>query len=230
VQSVADRIPQLVAPVSNLLAADKGEAKEVEKQAAKVEKTEEAAGPEGTEAAKEKVNNVYMDKIKQNSEAYYNELGVAQYGYSLEDWNRVLAQATDNYNPKKVAGILFKGQPDERKKYLQTYDTYLKLKDIDLEAALAPGKEAPGWQQGILAFQGKEAPTPKASSVTEADRLKDIIAAASSDSKLPRSELDKRIQLISKDKKLKMPDKIAELKRMFSTYGIDMGLYEGVGV
>lgn len=220
---VADKTPKLVGPLIQLSAESNGPPA---KTLAPIKKAEEQVGEQATEEAKQAVNSAFQERLDKNIAMYYYQLGVGNYGYSMEEWQAALQVATNNYDPSMCAGLLFKGDPEGKKAYVDNYKNYLNYKRIDLEQALSiPEKKKDLWSGFIERQTGvpqTEAPR------TEADRLKAVILATTS--KLPRAELDRLINQISQLKGYSMQDKIDELERELSVYGFDPNLYRGVGV
>jgi len=130
-----------------------------------IEKTEATTSPEAKETAKEQVNAAWADRIREKLNGMYDLYIAPQYGsmMSRDQFVAAIAQATDNFDPRYTAGAIF---PDkqEREHYLRSYESALKLQDIDLEQALEGNR-------GVLGLGGKDTETKIAY-----DQLRDFAA------------------------------------------------------
>jgi len=95
----------------------------------KIITSEETATPETVETAKADVNEKYMGVLKSTLQQDYQQYFANQMSY--EDFEKQVADLTDNFNPVKTAGVIFK-DPSQRDKYLKDYNIALKLKDVDV--------------------------------------------------------------------------------------------------
>jgi hypothetical protein len=188
-------------------------------ETAPVEAAEAQVGPQGTEEAKQETNAAFRDRVIGELQKAWGGLQAAGTRMSFEEFTSLVGQYTNDFDPKMAAPILFP-DPEERQRYLKTYEQALALKGMDLSGA----------------FGGMRYSDP--------ERDKNILAKRSLQNWMagllggPEKMADPRLaELVEKDieaiRRLRLPvaEKEAALRKLLQVnYGIDFDMLSQYGV
>lgn len=183
------------------------------------EAAEAQAGPQGTEEAKQETNAAFRDRVIGELQKAWGGLQAAGTRMSFEEFTTLVGQYTNDFDPKMAAPILFP-DPEERERYLKTYEQALALKSLDVPGAF-----------GSMRYFDPE-------------RDKNILAKRSLQNWMagllggPEKMADPRLaELVEKDveaiRRLRLPvaEKEAALRKLLQVnYGIDFDMLNQYGV
>ena len=153
VKGVADKVgeyapklaalaPRVAGAAPSILGRDEVQAEidpkaEADTAAASVQDTEAQVEPDKVEEAKQETNSKWADRVNQNIGQAFYLYGLDQMGISLEEFQDAVRQATNDFDPKLSAEIVF-DDDKERTAFLKDYDRALQYKAINVPEALTP--------------------------------------------------------------------------------------------
>jgi hypothetical protein len=195
---------------------------------ASVAQSEAQATPEAVQAAREKVNTAYSDRVMQALQQDWVNIFAgpfAQYGLKYEDFVQMVGSVTGGFDdPKKTARIVFRDKP-EREQFLRDYDAALRFGQQDVGAALEYA--AP---QGIVS--SITSPRPATSNLAHKnliDYLSSVSQGGKEASEADRKRIEERIRIIA-GMKIPQEQKKKMVEEMLASYGIDLSRLSGMGL
>ena len=219
--SVLERAAEAEPAVKEAITGEPAEEAQAAKASAQA--SEAAAAPEAVEAAKEEVKTAWADKVENNIQTAYYQYGVADMGYSYEEFLEAVREGTNNFDPTIAAEIVFDDEK-ERAEFLKDYDKALQYKSIDVGAALDPNA---GGFMGLLG--------PSAGQKSSRSQLTDYIArVAGEDPMLMDAKKKKKIadtvKRISGMKGSDADKQSALLRELQANYGVDYARLADLGL
>ncbi|HXK36978.1 MAG TPA: hypothetical protein VJ553_05355 [Candidatus Paceibacterota bacterium] len=195
---------------------------------AAVSQSEAQATPETVQAAREKVNTAYRDRVMQAlQQDWVNTFAgpFAQYGLKWDDFVQMVGSVTGGFDdPRKTARILFHDKA-EREGFLRDYDAALKFGQQNVGAAL----EYAAPQRLISSITS---PKPATSNLAYQDLinyLSGVSEGGKEVSETARKRIEERVRLIAG---MKIPEaqKQKMIEEMLANYGIDLNRLTGMGL
>jgi hypothetical protein len=154
VGKIAPKVAELAPRAAGALAGRGLEAAETETVTPEAEEAKVSAqaaesqvAPEQAEEAKQEVNSKWADRVTSGIQDAYYAYGLKDAGWSYDDFVSAVQSATDNFDPKLSADIVF-SDDKERAAFLKDYERALQYKAIDVTQALEP--------QGFLPSGGQQ--------------------------------------------------------------------------
>ena len=194
---------------------------------ASVAQSEAAAAPEAVQAARDKVNPAYRDRVMQALQAdWVNTFAgpFAQYGLKYDDFVQMVGSVTGGFDdPRKTARILFHDKT-EREKFLSDYDAALKFGQQDVGAAME--YKEPG---GIMGFLNPKPAPQQLAYQNLIDYLSGVSEGGKEVSETARKRIEERIRLIA-GMKIPQEQKKKMIEEMLTGYGIDLSRLSGMGL
>jgi hypothetical protein len=111
------------------------EGQDAQEAKASAQASEAAVTPEAAQEAKDEVKTAWAEKVEDNIRTAFYQYGIADRGYSYEDFLGAVREVTNDFDPTIAAEIVF---PDkaERAAFLKDYDKALQYKAVNVGQAL----------------------------------------------------------------------------------------------
>lgn len=111
------------------------EERDVQEAKDSAEASEAVVSPEAAEEAKDEVKTAWAEKVEDNIRTAFYQYGIADKGYSFEDFLGAVREVTNDFDPTIAAEIVFSDKT-ERAAFLKDYDKALQYKALDVGQAL----------------------------------------------------------------------------------------------
>lgn len=111
------------------------EGQDAQEAKASAQASEAAVTPEAAQEAKDEVKTAWAEKVEDNIRTAFYQYGIADRGYSYEDFLGAVREVTNDFDPTIAAEIVFSDKA-ERAAFLKDYDKALQYKALDVGQAL----------------------------------------------------------------------------------------------
>jgi hypothetical protein len=219
--SILERAAESEPAVKEAITGEPAEEAQAAKESAQA--SEAAAEPEAVEAAKDEVKTAWADKVESNIQTAFYQYGVADMGYSYEDFLEAVREGTNNFDPTIAAEIVFDDEK-ERAAFLKDYDKALQYKSIDVGGALEPSA---GGFMGILG--------PSKDQKSARIQLTDYIARVAGEDPMlmdakKKKKISDTVKQISGMKGTASDKQSALLRELQANYGVDYARLADLGL